>query len=96
MIGATVGPVLRGSFTERRDRLAASAGLTMLLGGVLLALASYALYGRVTVSPRYGLSLIPVLAVALAAAIRSRAALWGLGVLASGQLGLILWDLAGA
>ena len=94
MVGATVGPVLRGAFSERRDRLAASAGLTMLLGGVLFALASYALYGRVTVSPRYGISLIPVLAVGLAAAIRSRPALWGLGVLAAGQLGLILWDLA--
>ena len=96
MVGATVGPVLRGSFSERRDRLAASAGITMLLGGVLLALASFGLYGRVTVSPRYGISLIPVLAVALAAALRSRPALWGLGVLAAGQLGLILWDLGSA
>lgn len=96
MVGATIAPVLRGSISERSDRLAASGGMTLLLGGVLMALASFALYGRVTVSPRYGLSLIPILGVALAAAIRSRAALWGLGVFAVGQLALVLWDLASA
>jgi hypothetical protein len=91
MIGATVGPILRGELSERWERLAASTGITMLLGGALFALASYAVYNRVTVSPRYGLSVIPLLAVVLAAAIRTRAVLWGLGVFAAGQLGFVLW-----
>ena len=96
MIGATVAPVLRGSFSERWERLAGSAGITMLLGGALFALASYALYGEVIVSPRYGISLIPALAVALAAAIRWRPAIWGLWVFAVGQLALVLSALVSA
>jgi hypothetical protein len=96
MVAATVAPVLRGSISERSERLAASAGMTLLLGGALSALASFALYGRVSVSPRYGLSLIPVLGIALAAAIRSRAALWGLGAFAAGQLAFVLWELVRA
>ena len=96
VLGATVYPVLRGTFSERWERLAGSAGLTMLLGGGLFAVGSYFLYGNVTVSARYGLSLIPVLGVALAAAIRWRPALWGLWVFAVGQLALVLSALVSA
>lgn len=96
MVAAALGPVLRGSFTERWSRLAAAGGITMLLGGLLFALASHVLYGTVTVSPRYSLSLLPVLAVALAAAVRWRVVLWGLGAFATGQLALVLWALARA
>lgn len=90
IIGATFYPLLRGSITEDRDRLAGSVGLVMLAGGGLFALASYVLFGEVIVSPRYGISLIPAVTVALAGAIRSRAMLWGLGVFAAGQLALVL------
>jgi hypothetical protein len=62
----------------------------MLFGGGLFALVSFFLYGNVTVSPRYGLSLTPFLAVSAAAAIRTRAVLWFLWAIAAGQLALVL------
>ena len=96
VLGATVYPVLRATFSERWERLAGSAGLTMLLGGGAFALVSYFLYGNVTVSARYGLSLIPVLGVALAAAIKWRPALWALAVFAVGQFALVLSALVSA
>lgn len=90
IIAATLHPVLRGSYADPMKRLAASGGLAMLFGGAAFAVMSYAVFGAVIVSPRYGLSLIPVLVVALASAIRSRAVLWGLGAFAVGQFALVL------
>jgi hypothetical protein len=96
ILGATISPVLRGSISGSAERMAVSGGLMMLLGGLPFAIASYGFFGEVIVSPRYGISLIPPLAVALAAGISSRPVLWGLGVFAVGQFALVLGTLLAA
>lgn len=94
MIAASIFPLMRGSLSERREHLSASAGLTILTGGFLFTLGYLLLLGEaIGVSPRYGFSLMPALAVAVAAALTSRWAVRGLAAFAVGHVILVLGTL---
>ena len=83
---------------QERDRsvaLALGGGLTLLTGGVILALSNYFLNsGVVVVIPhRYGLSVLGVLAAALALRLEARATrvvIFGIAALAAGSLAVAL------
>ena len=96
MMGATIGTLLRGSSGDRPDSLAVAAAITTLLGGTVFGIASFAFFGKVIVSPRYGLVLIAVLVVVLASAMRSRAVVWSLAAFAGGQFLLVMGTLLAA
>jgi hypothetical protein len=97
IVAACFWPLLSGTLNQRRELLAGAAGLTMILGGVVSFLANYALLGvGIDVSPRYGLSLVPALGLALASAIRWRVAFWAITAFALVVVGSTLVALGSA
>lgn len=83
IVAACFAPLLSGSFRGREDAVAGAGALSMLLSGPLFFLANYVLFGiEFGVQPRYGLSLVPALAAALAGALRWRWAVSAVGVFA--------------
>lgn len=84
IVAACIWPLLAGTFRDRKDALAASGGLAMLVGGMLFATTNFVLFGATYgISPRYGLSLVPALGLAVAGSLRWRGSVWAVGVLAA-------------
>jgi hypothetical protein len=92
LLAGTFGGLFAGSRIGRTVALAAGGGLTMLAGGALLTVAIFVLGGGffTGIPPRYGLSLIPFLAVALAGSLRRPMAVWAAVVLAVVSVGVVV------
>jgi hypothetical protein len=91
LLAGTFGVLIAGGRIHRVGALAAGGGLTMLAGGSILTVVIFVL-GRGFFSgipPRYGLSLIPFLGVALAGSLKrptAVSAIVGLAVVSGGVL----------
>jgi hypothetical protein len=83
LIAVCLGPFFSLTKLDRVHRIAVAGGATMLAGGMILTVANLLLNSQIVAIPfRYGLSLLPLLGIGLAAATRSRAPRLVLGALA--------------
>lgn len=90
LLVGTFGVLFAGGRIRRA--LAAGGGFTMLAGGSMLTVAIFVLGGGffTGIPPRYGLSLIPFLAVALAGSLGRPVAVWAMVVLAVLSVGVVI------
>ncbi len=84
LAGAGVGAFLYAQAPDRRETVALAATAVLLVGGVAFTLANFFLNSGIFVAipPRYGLSVLPMLALGLAQALRSRVSIAVTGALA--------------
>jgi hypothetical protein len=92
LLAGTFGVLFAGGRIRRVGALAAGGGLTMLAGGSMLTVAIFVLGGGffTGIPPRYGLSLIPFLAVALAGSLGRPVAVWAIVALAVVSVGVLI------
>jgi hypothetical protein len=96
LLVGTFGVLLTRERIQPIGALAAGGGLTMLAGGSLLTVVIFVLGGRffTGIPPRYGLSLIPFLNVALAGSLKRPAAVWAMVALAVLSAGVLILQLS--
>lgn len=92
LVAAVFGAVMFGSPRRSTTVLAISGALVILGSGALLTVLNYMLNSGtyVAIPPRYGMSVIPILFLGLASALRRPPVLWGAGLLGIASFGTVV------
>lgn len=92
LLAGVFGALLYERPHRPRTAIALSGGLVILSSGMALTLINYYLNSGtfITIPPRYGLSVLPFLFLALASALRRPAVSWTVGLLAVVSLGTVI------